>query len=124
LNPIELCGASDRKQTTLEIMKPVPLTPSYDRQRDSFDRTLGKCRRSPITDFSYDSGAFEDSSAHCAPVHVRSFWTIGGDYFKRESRQDFRREAALFAIITITAALPLINNLHALIEFVRATTFH
>jgi hypothetical protein len=55
---------------------------------------------------------------------MRSFWTIGGDYFKREARYDFRSEAALFAIITVTAALPLINNLHALIEFVRAISSH
>jgi len=102
-------------------MKPISLTTCNDRYRDSFDRAVGK-RRAPITDYSYRSGAFEDSSAHCAPVHVRSFWTIGGDYFKREARHDFRSEAALFAIITITAALPLINNVHALIEFVRAIT--
>jgi hypothetical protein len=55
---------------------------------------------------------------------MRSFWTIGGGYFKGEARYDFRSEAALFAIITVTAALPLINNLHALIEFVRAISSH
>jgi hypothetical protein len=100
-------------------MKPIPLTTYNYRQRDSFDRAVGK-RRPPITDYSYHSGAFEDSSAHYARVHVRSFWNITRDYFKREARHDFRSEAALFAFITITAALPLINNLHALIEFVRA----
>jgi hypothetical protein len=99
-------------------MKPIPLT-CNDRQRDSFDRAVRK-RRPPITDYSYQSAPFEDSSAHYAPVRVRSFWNIAGDYFKHEARQDFRSEAALFAIITITAALPLINNLRALIEFVRA----
>ncbi len=102
-------------------MKPTPLTTCNDRQRDSFDRAMRK-RRSPITDCSYHSGSFEDSSAHYTPVHVRSFWNITGDYFKREARHDFRSEAALFAFITIAAALPLINNLHALIEFVRAIT--
>lgn len=102
-------------------MKPIPLTICNDRQRDSFDRAVGK-RRPPITDYGYHSGAFEDSTSHYAPVHVRPFWNIAGDYFKHEARQDFRSEAALFAFITITAALPLINNLHALIEFVRAIT--
>ena len=101
-------------------MKPIPLT-CNDRQRDSFDRAVRK-RRPPITDCSYQSASVEDSSAHYAPVHARSFWNITGDYFKREARYDFRSEAALFAIITVTAALPLINNLHALIEFVRAIT--
>ena len=103
-------------------MKPIPLTTYNYRQRDSFDRAVSKRNRPPITDYNYHSGAFEDLRAHYAPVHARSFWSITGDYFKREARHDFRSEAALFAIITITAALALINNLHALIEFVRGIT--
>jgi hypothetical protein len=106
----------------LEIMKPIPLTTCNDRQRDSFDRAVSRRHRLPITDYNYHSGAFHGSSAHYAPVHTRSFWNIAGDYFKHEAAHDFRSEAALFAIITITAALPLINNLHALIEFARAIT--
>jgi hypothetical protein len=103
-------------------MKPIPLTTYNYRQRDSFDRAASKPHDSTITDHNYHSGAFQDSSAHYAPVHARSFWNIAADYFKHEAAHDFRSEAALFAIITITAALPLINNLHALIEFVRAIT--
>jgi hypothetical protein len=55
---------------------------------------------------------------------ARSFWNIAGDYFNGESRHDFWSEATLFALITLTAALPLMNNLHALIEFVRAISSH
>jgi hypothetical protein len=103
-------------------MKPVLLT--TDRRRDPFDRAVGKCRRSPITDYHYQSAAFGESSGRYLRNPARSFWNIAGDYFKDEARHDFRREAMLFALITITAALPLINNLHALIEFVRAITSH
>ena len=103
-------------------MKPIPLTTCNYRQRYSIERAVGNRLRSPITDYSYHSGAFHGSSAYYAPVHTRSFWNIAGEYFKHEAAHDFRSEAALFAIITITAALPLINNLHALIEFVRAIT--
>ena len=103
-------------------MKPIPLTTRNNRQRYSFDRAVSNRRRSPLTDYSYHSGGFEDSSAHCTPVRVQSLWNINGDYFKHEAAHDFRSEAALFAIITITAALPLINNLHALREFARAIT--
>ena len=78
--------------------------------------------RPPITDYSYRSGGFEDSSAHYMSARVRPFWKTAAEYFKHEAAHDFRSEAALFAIITITAALPLINNLHALIEFARAIT--
>jgi hypothetical protein len=35
-------------------------------------------------------------------------------------RHDFLDEAGLFAVIVLTAFLPLINNAHALVEFVRA----
>jgi hypothetical protein len=45
---------------------------------------------------------------------VPAFWNIAGDYLKDEARRDFWSEATLFAFITITTALPLVNNLHAL----------
>jgi hypothetical protein len=41
---------------------------------------------------------------------------------KDEARHDFQSEGILFAVITITAALPLITNVPALIQFVRALT--
>ena len=103
-------------------MKPIAPTTPKSTHREAFDRAVSNRRRSPLTDYSYHSGGFEDSSAHCTPVRVQSLWNISGDYFKHEAAHDFRSEAALFAIITITAALPLINNLHALIEFARAIT--
>ena len=103
-------------------MKPIALITSTDMRHDSFDRALSKRRRHPLTDYSYYSAAFEQSSAYHVPVYARSFWNIASDYFKHEARHDFWSEATLFAFITITAALPLINNLHALIEFARAIT--
>ena len=51
---------------------------------------------------------------------MRSFWNITGDYLKNEARHDFLGEAALFAVIVVTAFLPLICNAHALMGFVRA----
>jgi len=103
-------------------MKPLPLTKT--RRRDSFDRAAGKYRGSPITDYSYQSVSFEGSSGRYMRNPVRSLWNIAGDYLKDEARHDFYSEATLFAFISITAALPLINNLHALIEFLRAISSH
>ena len=105
-------------------MKPIPLTTHKDRRRDSFDPAAGKYDRSPITDYSYQSTAFGGSSGRFVHNPARSFWNIAGDYLKDEARHDFQSEAVLFALITMTAALPLINNLHALIQFVRAITAH
>ena len=101
-------------------MKPIPLTTHKGRRRDSFDCAVGKYHRSPITDYTYQSAAFGRSSGRFVHNSARSFWNIAGDYLRDEARHDFQSEAMLFAFITITAALPLINNLHALIEFVRA----
>lgn len=55
---------------------------------------------------------------------AQSFWNIGAHYFKDEARHDFHTEAVLFVFITVTAALPLMNNLHVLIQFARAITSH
>jgi hypothetical protein len=105
-------------------MKPTPLTTSKGRRRDLFDRAARKPRRSPITDYNYHSVALGGSSGRYTCYPPRSFWKIAGDYLKDEARHDFQSEGMLFAVITITAALPLINNVHALIEFVRAITSH
>jgi hypothetical protein len=105
-------------------MKPIRLTTYKDRRHHWFDGASRKSRRSPITDYNYFSVAFGESSGHYTRNPPRSFWKIAGDYLKDEARYDFQSEGMLFAVITITAALPLINNVHALIEFVRAITSH
>ena len=105
-------------------MKPTPLTTSQDRRRHPFDRAARKSRRSPITDYNYHSVAFGGSSGRYTCYPPQSFWKIAGDYLKDEARHDFQSEGMLFAVISITAALTLINNVHALIEFVRAITSH
>jgi hypothetical protein len=103
-------------------MKPLSLT--ADRRRDSFGRAVGRYGRLPLTDYGYHSVAFEGFGERYLCNPAQPFWNIARNYLKHEARQEFWCEAALFAFITITAALPLINNMHALIEFVRAVTSH
>jgi len=103
-------------------MKPTPSTTSKDRRHHPFDRAAHKSRRSPITDYKYYSGAFGGSGGRYTRYPARSFWKIADGYLKDEARHDFQSEGMVFAVITITAALPLINNVQALIEFVRAIT--
>jgi hypothetical protein len=105
-------------------MKPMPLTTSNDSCRDSFNPAARKHNRVSMTDYSYHSVAFGGSSGRYTRYPPQSFWKIAGDYLKDEARHDFQSEGMLFAVISITAALPLINNMHALIEFVRAITSH
>jgi hypothetical protein len=103
-------------------MKPIYLM--TDRRRGWLDRAVGKYGGSPITDYSYQSDAFGESSGRFVHHSAPSFWSIASNYLKDEARHDFQIEAVLFAFISITAALPLINNVHALIEFVRAISSH
>src|SRR5881296_2484336 len=104
-------------------MKPIASTTPKSTHRDAFDRVM-PYRPATITDYNYHSITFEGSSARYVRNPPRSFWKIAGDYFKNEARRDFRTEAAFFALFTITASLPLINNMHALIEFLRAISSH
>jgi rhamnogalacturonyl hydrolase YesR len=56
----------------------------------------------------------------CETHALQSFWNITGDYYKSEARQDFWGEASLWAVLALTAFLPLISNAHTVMEFVRA----
>ena len=103
-------------------MKPVSLTTPNRSRRDLVDLTERKWRRTPVTDYSYHSAAFGGFSGRYMRNPAQPFWNIAGNYLKDDARHDFWSEATLFAFITVTAALPLMNNLHALIEFMRAIT--
>lgn len=104
-------------------MKPTPLTIPDRGRRELFDSTQCQSRRRPVTDYSYHSVAFPEFSGRYMRNPAQPFWSIANNYLKDEARHDFWSEATLFAFITVTAALPLMNNLHALIEFMRAITF-
>jgi hypothetical protein len=113
-------GASYRKQQTPETMKPTILTTCNASRRHSFDPAMSSRRMSLIANYNYNSLTFESFRANCGRTSVRSFWNITGDYLKHEARHDFLGEAALFAVVIVTAFLFLISNAHALMEFVRA----
>ena len=42
------------------------------------------------------------------------------DYFKNEARPNFAREAALFTVIMLTAAVPIIASVNAFFQLVRS----
>jgi hypothetical protein len=105
-------------------MKPTASMTCKERCRDSFNRAAGKRRRPPITDYNYQSITFGGSGGRYLYNPARPFWNIAAEYLKNEARHDFWSESALFAFISFTAALPLMNNLHALIEFARAISSH
>ena len=101
-------------------MKPTFPILIRSRRCESFDGDKCRSRRFPVTDYNYHSVAFEGSSARYVHTSTRSFWNITGDYYKSEARQEFWGEISLWAVLALTAFLPLITNAHALMEFVRA----
>lgn len=100
-------------------MKPTFPTLIRSCSRESFDGRKSISRRFPVTDYNYHSVALEGSSAPYLHARARSFWNITGDYYKSEARHDFWGEASLWAVLALTAFLPLISHAHAVMEFVR-----
>ena len=74
----------------------------------------------PLTDCQYHIAALPNFRGGCARPKFSSFRNISGDYFRNEARGEFRREVVAFAAIFITAAIPVLNNVHALADFLRA----
>jgi hypothetical protein len=74
----------------------------------------------PKTDFAYHSASVAHLNGRCFGSHGRSFRAISDDYFKTEAPQTFVGEAALFVVIVLTAALPLLNGATVLLHFVRS----
>ena len=89
-------------------------------RRESSER--GFCGRSafPQTDYSYHTASIASMSGHCFGSRRPSFRSISQDYFKSEARQNYAGEAALFCVIVLTAALPLLDSAQALMQLVRS----
>jgi hypothetical protein len=80
-------------------------------------------RTFPLSHRNFQASGCADLG-HCAAGFSGkrpSFRRISGDYFAREARQHFALEAGLFALIVVTAALPLLNSATALFDFLKAT---
>jgi len=91
---------------------------SSNRSGNGSDRSA---RRFPITDCDYQAPPYIDrSGGHCANVPAASFRSISRDYFRNEARYTFASEAALFALITMTAAVAMASGAVAAIDFLRA----
>lgn len=99
-------------------MKPTFETIDQSTNHDSF--ALRADRRFPLTDCHYHSVALGGHNHNCAQAGVPSFRNISREYFKNEARNSFVGEAMFFAMIVLTAALPMLNGAYALAHFIRA----
>lgn len=99
-------------------MKPTPQFTTKNRRDLSPAARQGFA--SPLTDYNFRS-PITDFPGGCSGGRGPSFRGISNDYFKREARGHFAAEAALFALIIFTAAIPVVQGVRSALELVRVT---
>ena len=109
-------NASHRKDKN---MKPTIHLDEKSR-RDLSDREPRKGSALPKTDYSLHAASFANGNGRCFGVCRPSFRAISQDYFKNEAPRSFASEAALFSVIVMTAALPILSSAIALVHLVRS----
>ena len=100
-------------------MKPTIQYPENAVTRATIERELPISRRAPI-DYAYQAGSLTSLNDRCFGSRNSSFRMISEDYFKTEAPHIFAGEAGFFAVIVLTAAVPLLNGAQVLLHFVRS----
>jgi hypothetical protein len=77
-------------------------------------------RKLPKIDLNFHATLTGSSGGCCARLTSPSFRSISRAYFDTEANNDFLVEAAVFAAIMLTAAVPLINGAHAALNLIGA----
>jgi hypothetical protein len=77
-------------------------------------------KRFPKIDCNYRSATLSGYHGHCTKAAAPSFRNISLQYFQKEARHDFVGEAILFAILLVTAAVPVVSGAYAILELCRA----
>ena len=98
-----------------------PTTQFDEKSRGDFrDRDFRHGSAFPQTDYSYHAAVAGSISGRCYSSRRPSFRSISQDYFKNEAPQSFAAEAALFTVIVMTAAVPILNSASELLHLVRS----
>lgn len=74
----------------------------------------------PLIDSAYQSISIDGYRGSCANKRIPSFRSISSGYFKNEARHSFVTEAAFFALIVVVSTWPVMQNVHAMADLVRA----
>ncbi|HZA37629.1 MAG TPA: hypothetical protein VE486_00665 [Candidatus Baltobacteraceae bacterium] len=77
-------------------------------------------KRFPLIECNYHSAVLSDYRGRCVKPTAPSFRNISRAYFQKEARHDFFGETILFAMLSITAAVPLVSGGYAIIQLCRA----
>jgi hypothetical protein len=73
----------------------------------------------PLVDHCYHAPMLNRSSAPCVK-RANSLRDISRDYFDAEANREFTTEAAVFGTLIVTAIVPIMTGLSAVIQLLRA----
>jgi hypothetical protein len=73
----------------------------------------------PVIGCNYHSVTLSGYHGRCAKSAAPSFRNISRQYFQKEARHDFLGEAILFAMLVITAAVPMVSGAYAINQLCR-----
>ncbi|MFL6539650.1 MAG: hypothetical protein ACJ8HU_02715 [Chthoniobacterales bacterium] len=96
-------------------MKPMPQTETTN-CRESVTARSGA--RFPMTDCQYMAGRLGNHFGGGEGKRHPSIRGISEEYFENEARNHFASEAAIFALIAVTSAVPVIEGVRGLVHFV------
>jgi hypothetical protein len=97
-------------------MKPTLQITERRNRRDSVANISGLAL--PQTDFQFQSASFDSFSGPSGGHRFPSFRGISDEYFRSEARSYFAIEAAIFGLIAVTAAVPVVEGVRGLVQFV------
>ena len=76
--------------------------------------------RLPKTDFGYQISSMPSQGGRGHGRRRASIRAVSREYFTTEARSLFTTEAAFFGVIVMTAAVPLINTVTAMVHLIRS----
>ena len=94
-------------------MKNTTHTLSQTKRHQSEQRPLRTARSFPQVDHNFQGSCLSRSCGAPAKFHSPAFNEISKDYFAEEAPRGFAVDAAVFAALIATAALPIINSVQA-----------
>jgi len=98
-----------------------PTIQFQEKSRGDFrERESRKGSALPKTDYSFQAASVANGGSRCFGSCRSSFRAISQQYFENEAPRSFASEAALFVVIAMTAALPIVNSASALVQLVRS----
>jgi hypothetical protein len=88
-------------------------------EQDNLARPANRKNPFPLVDSNYHAVALPNYRGGCLRPKPLSFRSISGEYFQNEARNEFCIEALAFFAMVVTAAIPILSNMHALADFLR-----